>query len=435
MKKLAYYASAAALVATFALPISNVSASTGGDYEPKPSEVEIVSIADRIKMAEDSLAYWEARVEELETKVEEDKQAIEDAEAELAAAEKAAEDNKAIAEADARTEEEEEKYETAKANVEESENTLKNAQDALDTLITDAENAQKAFDEIKEKADAAAQTVGYANYSALSLAVADQDVPAEKADAVKAISDEYGQEYATKMQEAAKAQKTKEENEDDAKSAVALAKLDLENDQAVLAAFDGTVSADEKAEAESKQAELDKAVEEAEAEKKAAESQLEADKNSLKSAEENADDISDRLESLKADADYTFEFLDETAGQTIARGSELVVRIDANVDTFQGVYVDDVELEEDDYEVSAGSTVVKVTSAYINTLANGKHTLSVVFDNNTVNTTFILADSVSSPDTGSKLTAEAGATASMITAATVATTAAAVFVIRRKANR
>ena len=80
------------------------------------------------------------------------------------------------------------------------------------------------------------------------------------------------------------------------------------------------------------------------------------------------------------------------AEQTWTRGSKdgLAVTSDAPFDGFQKVQVDGKDLDQANYEVKEGSTVVTLKAAYLETLSLGKHSLSIVSDNGTATTTFTI---------------------------------------------
>ena len=69
----------------------------------------------------------------------------------------------------------------------------------------------------------------------------------------------------------------------------------------------------------------------------------------------------------------------------------LTFRSDAAFEDFIKVMVDGSEIEESCYSLSEGSIVVTLTSAYLNTLSVGKHTLDVVSAFGTASTEFTIA--------------------------------------------
>ena len=80
----------------------------------------------------------------------------------------------------------------------------------------------------------------------------------------------------------------------------------------------------------------------------------------------------------------------EGAGQTWHAGKDADARFrsSAEFEEFLKVLVDGTELQPAHYTVYAGSTVVELKSAYLETLAVGEHTLSIVSQNGTATTTF-----------------------------------------------
>ena len=68
----------------------------------------------------------------------------------------------------------------------------------------------------------------------------------------------------------------------------------------------------------------------------------------------------------------------------------LIFTSNAEFSTFRNVLVDGKELDEKDYDIKEGSTVVTLKIEYLNTLAIGKHTLAIVSENGTAQTTFTI---------------------------------------------
>lgn len=80
----------------------------------------------------------------------------------------------------------------------------------------------------------------------------------------------------------------------------------------------------------------------------------------------------------------------EGAGQVwhADKAADALFRSSAEFEEFLKVLVDGTELQPANYTVYAGSTVVELKSAYLETLAAGGHTLSIVSQNGTATTTF-----------------------------------------------
>ena len=86
-------------------------------------------------------------------------------------------------------------------------------------------------------------------------------------------------------------------------------------------------------------------------------------------------------------------------------GVEVTVKLtngpDNSFDHFTGVQLDGVTLTRDvDYAARAGSTVVTLFPATLRRLSNGAHTLTVLFDNNSVSTRLTVRQNSSTPATG-----------------------------------
>ncbi len=82
-------------------------------------------------------------------------------------------------------------------------------------------------------------------------------------------------------------------------------------------------------------------------------------------------------------------------------GDGLTFRSNAALADFLSVAVDGETLSADKYTVSEGSTIVKLTADYLNSLAAGTHTLAIHSASGAATTTFTIAEKPLSPKTGS----------------------------------
>lgn len=90
----------------------------------------------------------------------------------------------------------------------------------------------------------------------------------------------------------------------------------------------------------------------------------------------------------------------EGANQKIEGEKEVTIKIDANYDLFDKVYVDGKELEATNYTVVSGSTVVTLNKDYVKSLSKEKHELKVTFkDGASVTTEFTLVEEFENPNT------------------------------------
>lgn len=96
---------------------------------------------------------------------------------------------------------------------------------------------------------------------------------------------------------------------------------------------------------------------------------------------------------------------------TIDNNKEAKFRIDADYSLFEDggvVLVDDQEVEPTNYTSASGSTIITLKKEYVDTLSEGEHTLTVLFnDNGTASTTFNVTRKnsdngveITPPDTG-----------------------------------
>ena len=67
----------------------------------------------------------------------------------------------------------------------------------------------------------------------------------------------------------------------------------------------------------------------------------------------------------------------------------LVVRVDAEFELFEAVYLDDKLVDKSNYEVKSGSTIVTLKKEYLDKLSSGEHTIKISFkDGNVAQTKF-----------------------------------------------
>ncbi|MEG2323040.1 MAG: leucine-rich repeat protein, partial [Anaerovoracaceae bacterium] len=73
---------------------------------------------------------------------------------------------------------------------------------------------------------------------------------------------------------------------------------------------------------------------------------------------------------------------------TIGTGDGATFTSDANINGFLGVGIDAKAMKSEDIKVKAGSTIVTISSEYMDTLSNGKHTVSIYSTTGTATATF-----------------------------------------------
>ena len=80
---------------------------------------------------------------------------------------------------------------------------------------------------------------------------------------------------------------------------------------------------------------------------------------------------------------------------------ELSFTSNAAYSDFVRIEIDGITLDSENYTVAEGSTVVTLKADYVAKLSVGKHTIGVVSENGTAETTFTVnAKTVNNPDTG-----------------------------------
>ena len=85
----------------------------------------------------------------------------------------------------------------------------------------------------------------------------------------------------------------------------------------------------------------------------------------------------------------------------IGEGEDLIVKIDYPLDMFVSIKLDNKKLDEKNYRLTSGSTVITIPHAYLDTLEEGKHKLAVAFTNNeTINLEFTVSEELPVPNTG-----------------------------------
>lgn len=100
----------------------------------------------------------------------------------------------------------------------------------------------------------------------------------------------------------------------------------------------------------------------------------------------------------------------EGAGQIVTKGSSAVFTSQAPFDKFLGVQIDEKNVEDTNYTAVSGSTRITLKADYINCLAEGEHTLTIISNDGEASTIFTVnAKSVTPDDTeGPNDTIESG---------------------------
>ena len=86
------------------------------------------------------------------------------------------------------------------------------------------------------------------------------------------------------------------------------------------------------------------------------------------------------------------------ADQTIARGEDLTVTADGDLEKFTGLLVNGEELDAEAYMAESGSTIATVSSEYLDTLDLGTYTLTFSYEDGSAETTFTLAEAEAEED-------------------------------------
>ena len=96
---------------------------------------------------------------------------------------------------------------------------------------------------------------------------------------------------------------------------------------------------------------------------------------------------------LKVASPVVYPFLDSVNGYQWSQGSTtgLTLKVNADIRNFVGVKVDGVQLPENNYIVSSGSTVVTLKPEYLKNLTPANHAISIEFTDGSAATTFVVS--------------------------------------------
>ena len=78
---------------------------------------------------------------------------------------------------------------------------------------------------------------------------------------------------------------------------------------------------------------------------------------------------------------------------------DLVIKANGSLEKFVKLLVDGVEVDESNYTLESGSTIVTLKSAFLNTLSSGNHTVTFVYNDGAVDANFKVASANTTTDT------------------------------------
>lgn len=86
----------------------------------------------------------------------------------------------------------------------------------------------------------------------------------------------------------------------------------------------------------------------------------------------------------------------EGAEQEVEKGGTngVIIKVDGDINSFVDVSVDDTVIAEDQYTVTAGSTIITLKPEYIETLTEGTHTVTIRFADGFAQTTLKVKEKV-----------------------------------------
>lgn len=101
-----------------------------------------------------------------------------------------------------------------------------------------------------------------------------------------------------------------------------------------------------------------------------------------------------KIKAVKEEFDY--KILDG-ANQTykIDSASDLVIKANGELSKLTGIKVDGDLIDEENYTLENGSTILTLKSSYLNTLSVGEHSLTFVYNDGSVDTTFTISNPTS----------------------------------------
>ena len=101
----------------------------------------------------------------------------------------------------------------------------------------------------------------------------------------------------------------------------------------------------------------------------------------------------------------TYKIIDGANGKhTIGKDGTLTFRSNAPFSEFVAVLVDGVIVDPSNYDVSEGSTIVRLKQSFLDTLSKGSHTIAIQSIGGTAATNFSVTASSNSGNTGSAAT-------------------------------
>ena len=107
----------------------------------------------------------------------------------------------------------------------------------------------------------------------------------------------------------------------------------------------------------------------------------------------------------------TYKIIDGANGKhTIGKDGTLTFRSNAPFSEFVAVLVDGVKVDRSNYDVSEGSTIVRLKQSFLDTLSKGSHTIAIQSIGGTAATNFSVAETTGSATTPTPSTPTAGIT-------------------------
>ena len=113
--------------------------------------------------------------------------------------------------------------------------------------------------------------------------------------------------------------------------------------------------------------------------------------------------VKEKLDALTAAA-VAYDIIKGDGGKW-RKGSDEGLSFTANgsLGKFLGIQVDGKEVDEKHYTAKSGSTIITLKESYLKNLSNGKHTITVLYENGKADGTFKIEPKSTSPDTGDEM--------------------------------
>ena len=102
---------------------------------------------------------------------------------------------------------------------------------------------------------------------------------------------------------------------------------------------------------------------------------------------------------VSIDIKYNFIYKIISGGNQTFNDKDIVITANGELNKLTGIKVDGKLINEEDYILESGSTILTLKSSYLNTLSTGNHILTLVYNDGSIDTTFTIANSIADTTT------------------------------------